>query len=885
MRRVFAAAIALLSTAVAGTGGCEELAKPRGRFPDFSLGPAWASERLDSAWTLRSGMVHATVDTPRFFIGRARFEPRIHLAAGRGEATLKEGGTIAYEGGHTLVEGGAGVLLNFCPNCRAFADADYTYGAMAASEVNERGGVRSRLDDFREHTVAVRAGYRLFDGRVAPSAGVRWSRAEADVSRMFEGHTERRRHEFDSTRLTAGLDVHLPGVLGHFEIGNGWNDWIFVSVRWRLDFDIAWDLDDGCKQDTDCAAGSVCETAVLGECDSKQRKCVPGCRKGQRPCDGTLQCVEATCKTCPCPDTCETPLCNDWGFEQGTHGGWTCLAGTFGSVNTVVNCPTSGSHQLLAGSSGVFNIPSVAPQGGTRAIRIGDLSPALPNAPGNAAAIQRTFTVTAQTAILRYMYALVLQVPTHAAAQQPYFRATATVGSTTVYDFRKVSSSSDPFFTDAGNFTLVRRWSCGVVDLTPYIGQSVTVRFEVSDCLPGGHFGYAYFDVACEPAGVQLTVPETMCEGSPLPASGTGPAGVTDHFWSVERSDAQGSRNPAEEVQAWFPGSIAPRDVAAFAASGGKPMVCGYYYRVKLAVRTECEPWFEDVKLVYVHCLAKTAAGPDHRICATHPVPVTLGDPFVVPGVAYQWTANGAVVGTSNQLTVMPDVGTAYTLTGTDTVTGCATVTTSTVTVVPDFKPQISVCYCPPATHLTASLPGYVGPPPTYSWSNGATGASIRVQPSVPTTYGVTATTGCDTHSASIALEGTPERTLIAPNVLAPFSPIAKNNRFRIYHLGMDEGQKPAYGATTWQFTVYDRWGGVIYTAADAVSACDALGNAEIPAWDGVANVSDDPHNIIKGKVVPIGEYTYTFELMDCQDHGGLVKVNGETRPALTVIW
>ncbi len=62
-----------------------------------------------------------------------------------------------------------------------------------------------------------------------------------------------------------------------------------------------------CLADEDCPLGWVCETTVLGLCDSPNRECTPGCRAGVRACAGTQACDDVICKTCPCPDLCEAP--------------------------------------------------------------------------------------------------------------------------------------------------------------------------------------------------------------------------------------------------------------------------------------------------------------------------------------------------------------------------------------------------------------------------------------------------------------------------------------------------------------------------------------------------------------------------------------------------
>jgi gliding motility-associated-like protein len=55
------------------------------------------------------------------------------------------------------------------------------------------------------------------------------------------------------------------------------------------------------------------------------------------------------------------------------------------------------------------------------------------------------------------------------------------------------------------------KWQISSIDLTPYLGQTITIEIVATDCTAGGHFGYVYFDAQCSP----MTI---IGNGNPFPA-------------------------------------------------------------------------------------------------------------------------------------------------------------------------------------------------------------------------------------------------------------------------------------------------------------------------------------------------------------------------------
>lgn len=110
----------------------------------------------------------------------------------------------------------------------------------------------------------------------------------------------------------------------------------------------------------------------------------------------------------------------------------------------------------------------------------------------------------------------------------------------------------------------------------------------------------------------------------------------------------------------------------------------------------------------------------------------------------YTWS-NGA---TGSVIAVTPSVNTSYTLTGESA--GCTSNTTLQVLVSPQPTLSLSnVTTCPNST-VTLNASGAT----SYTWSNGASGASISVSPTISTIYTVTGANGTctDTQTLSVTL-------------------------------------------------------------------------------------------------------------------------------------
>ncbi|HXB43456.1 MAG TPA: gliding motility-associated C-terminal domain-containing protein [Puia sp.] len=75
-------------------------------------------------------------------------------------------------------------------------------------------------------------------------------------------------------------------------------------------------------------------------------------------------------------------------------------------------------------------------------------------------------------------------------------------------------------------------WTEVTFDLSPYRGQQVTLTFEADNCVPGGHFAYAYIAVRNTCAGLLISGDSIACINSNTKYSVPALAGAT-YKWSV----------------------------------------------------------------------------------------------------------------------------------------------------------------------------------------------------------------------------------------------------------------------------------------------------------------------------------------------------------------
>ncbi len=255
------------------------------------------------------------------------------------------------------------------------------------------------------------------------------------------------------------------------------------------------------------------------------------------------------------PGSPTQPACTNIGFDSGSTSGWvgswghsmqTGSAGDLTPIYTPLFFSTNqGHHDITTGGvdiqAPIDQVCSLI-QGNTNSIRLGDG----PNGAFGGSRIEQKFQVTSSNALFTYYYAAVLQnaynidpvtgdtIP-HIAQEQPYFQIDAQdcFGNPIACGNLLVTGGPGiPGFTQIGNSGVFwKDWTPVMLDLTPYIGSCITIRFTVGDCSVGAHYAYAYLDATCAP--MSIVSPPDVCQFQTTVL--TAPVGAASYSW-VETS-------------------------------------------------------------------------------------------------------------------------------------------------------------------------------------------------------------------------------------------------------------------------------------------------------------------------------------------------------------
>jgi gliding motility-associated-like protein len=310
------------------------------------------------------------------------------------------------------------------------------------------------------------------------------------------------------------------------------------------------------------------------------------------------------------------------------------------------------------------------------------------------------------------------------------------------------------------------KWKVSSIDLTAYIGQSITIDIVATDCTASGHYGYVYFDAQCGPMTIigngnpfaagtpSITLPTCGSSGATIVA----PGGLGPYQW------AGPGVGPPFTTPAYTNQTYTTNISGNYTLTMNPPGSCQPIIRVITVSITPAPQVFASVQqapcggtLAIASCTTAGSASVASTI-AWSPTPLSLNSTSTQ---ATYSIATGPV-----SVTVSDPLG--CTTTATMNINGAPPIPTLTVTNVTGSG-SITCQY--QSINFTATS-SYTNGSLTYTWvSLSSTASGTNVSFTNPQTITVTATdpaTGCGSFSV----------LTIGINTVAPsstVSPVAQN--------------------------------------------------------------------------------------------------------------
>ena len=225
--------------------------------------------------------------------------------------------------------------------------------------------------------------------------------------------------------------------------------------------------------------------------------------------------------------TAQTYVPSNSDFELGTTANWNFYRGMVStgyiySLTSTTAVP--GLHTLMTGSGTDYygGFPEVG--NGVYSLKLAhDTNSYNADAASYNIAVPGTSTYS-----LIYQYAAVLEDPAHTPTHQPVFEVQAIDSATGTVFFDSIIVDPTPGFTMSTVYSgaWYKAWTNVSVDLSAYAGKTVTMKFYAAACSDGGHWGYAYIDVAG-----MFETSTTLALHAPSVTLG-GPAGYAAYKWT-----------------------------------------------------------------------------------------------------------------------------------------------------------------------------------------------------------------------------------------------------------------------------------------------------------------------------------------------------------------
>ena len=249
--------------------------------------------------------------------------------------------------------------------------------------------------------------------------------------------------------------------------------------------------------------------------------------------------------------------CPNLGFEYGNFTNWTGYTWQYSTEHPEINTtPVEGfvaeRHTIMTDNSAydpnTYDVLKVIPPGHFYSVRLGrDITEPYSGTPRcwnqN---LRYTLDVDSNNAFLTLKFAVVLQfIANHLPIEEPRFKFTLydqngdTIPDCSNYDVYATNQNVEGFTlstTPRGDQIMWRDWTTVGVDLSAYMGQSITIEFMTADCTQSYHYGYCYFVATCQPLNIEIT----HCAEDTV-ATLLAPGGFEEYRWTSSFGMPMGS--------------------------------------------------------------------------------------------------------------------------------------------------------------------------------------------------------------------------------------------------------------------------------------------------------------------------------------------------------
>lgn len=569
----------------------------------------------------------------------------------------------------------------------------------------------------------------------------------------------------------------------------------------------------------------------------------------------------------------------DNGFENGPGSAldnWLCKTGERRSkslwfknkdrIEMTATGQVINRHDIVSSAIDAYGLQTVHPLGGQFSLKLGN-----DQAGSEAEQVSRTFTVTSANSQFNLNYAVVLD-PAHDGSKRSLLRV-RIFRNRFFGTFKSITNEeiiyadrADDYLRPSGHY-LVGDWRCMNVDLSRYVGQSITIEITTADCTGGAHFGYAYLDFCFNmlPEFV-LNLEDEYCEEEPVIANGNGSQDFTNFLYTIEEcADQNGTRIGKHEViTQWFRNFEIPSiNLSDQYAAQGLKFECDKYYRIKLAGINNCSGWVETVKVIRIKC-AVADAGPD-RCCLGTPCQVQIGS-TPINGYTYSWNPNSDLTNSaiSNPI-YYRNAGVLY-----NSIKYTVTASDGECTATDDME----IFFSPPTIGLHTLVANScfyqytlnVSSAQSIDWNytddqgvlHQGNGKIIDLVASdqMDYTINVNATNPCGSVTSTITVPQQSSNNYGAFPLIGYSNVMQSNNsskRLVFYEDLLAKGAQPAYNALEYKLEVYNMWGGKIH---ESTGSGGNFTNGQINWMGQIDGTPNYAHT---------GTYPWTLSLKNCQ--------------------